>query len=130
MFWKLWDHRDYKPLFEGFLGQFTGRPALPPQREKRVWVALLRAVENLEAAEETWGMERSWQELHKENQLGDFLSHSLNCEAIMLDRERDLKRLSKCRPPSRYLDVLAGEDTVLDRDEIEHLIKSGVHELE
>lgn len=131
IFLELWEHEDYRELFEKFIERFTGSPALPPQGERRLWVALLRTVEPLGAAEETWKMERMWQEIHEAGRLGAFLEHSLHREGIMLEREHGLERLNKCHPPKAgYLDVLAGEDTVLQQDEIEHLKKSGVRDLE
>lgn len=130
IFLELWEHEDYRELFEKFIERFTGWRNLPPQQERRLWVALLRTVEPLGAAIETWGMEQSWQEIHKADRLSAFLRHSLNREVIMLERDPYYARLNKCSPPSSYLDALAGEDTVLDRDEIEYLKKSGVRDLE
>ncbi len=55
----------------------------------------------------TWGVERSWQEMHEAGHLGKFLRAALERERIMLDRERDVTRLNKCELPLDYVESLA-----------------------
>ncbi len=130
VFLELWKHPDYKLLFEKFLH----RTGLPPPQDRRLWIALLRVIEPLGVAEEVWGMERSWQDLHEAGKLKIFLKRGLKIERARLHRPRDFEQLSKCSnpnyPPQEYIDALTGEDMVLDRNEIEHLEKSGVRDLE
>lgn len=112
IFSDLWEYEDYRELFEKFNIRFTGRPELPPQRQQIVRIALLYAIEPLGRAEETWGMNRTWQEIHEKGQLRAFLWHSLHRERIMLEREHGLERLNLCQPPSEWLDRLAKDTAV------------------
>ena len=88
----LWDHPDYKPLFVKFLDH---RTELPPPQDKRLWIALLRAVEPFGLAEALWGMERSWQHWHKEGDLDQSLERGLKIEKARLRQPRGFKHLSK-----------------------------------
>ncbi len=85
-------------------------PGRQGPQENRVWVALYRAVEPLGDTHLTWGVERTWQEMHEADDLRNFLKAALRREQIMLKRERDLERINKCSPPDEYLEWLAGPE--------------------
>ncbi|MCH8084202.1 MAG: hypothetical protein IH885_08190 [Myxococcales bacterium] len=97
----------------GGIGDDQASVALPGReglRNQRVWIALFGAVEPLGGAQLTWGVERTWREMHEAGDLGSFLRAALKREEIMLDRERDYARLNQCRPPDEYLEWLAGPE--------------------
>jgi hypothetical protein len=110
VFSELYGRPEYQRLFKGFLQRVARRPDLPPPHETRLWVALYRAVEPLGAASVTWGVERTWQEMDEAGELEGFLQAALKRERIMLNRERDLARLNRCKPPEEYMGWLAGLD--------------------
>lgn len=85
-------------------------PGRKDPRERRIWIALFRAVEPLGDKHLTWGFERGWREMHGAGDLGSFLRAALKRERIMLDRERDYARLNECSPPDEYLEWLAGPE--------------------
>ncbi len=115
VFFELYEDQRYKKNFERFLTSVTRHPELPPgvdhnglsTDDQRVWLALYRAIQPLVAGDATWGVEWNWREIHKADRLGAFLRHSLACEAIRLEWERDLERLNLCKPSSEWLDRLA-----------------------
>ena len=85
-------------------------PGRQAPQDQRVWIALYRAVEPLGDTQLTWGVERTWQEMHHTDDLRSFLQAALKRERIMLNRDRDLVRLNRCRPPEEYLEWLAEEE--------------------
>ena len=85
-------------------------PGRQAPQDQRVWIALYRAVEPLGDTQLTWGVERTWQEMHHTDDLRSFLQAALKRERIMLNRDRDLVRLNRCRPPEEYLEWLAGPE--------------------
>jgi hypothetical protein len=110
---ELWDHPDYRPLFEAFLEHVTHRPWLPRLQDKRHWVALYRAVEPFGDARSTWGVERTWEEMHRARDLQGatdlrrYLKHALLRERLILDRKPDLERCRKLETPDEFLAELA-----------------------
>ena len=139
VFTELYGHQEYRALFEDFLKEVTKGtkpsrrrryserehydlgpigpvqatvtlPGRQAPQDQRVWIALYRAVEPLGDTQLTWGVERTWQEMHHTDDLRSFLQAALKRERIMLNRDRDLVRLNRCRPPEEYLEWLAEED--------------------
>lgn len=94
----------------GFMKQVTRSAELPGPDEKRIWIALYRAIEPLADAQVTWGFERSWEEMHKTGDLARFLNAGLARERVMLNRENDYDRLHKCQAPDEYWNGLAPPD--------------------
>jgi len=82
--------------------------------EKRLELALYRTVEPLADAEPTWGVERSWRELHEEGRLLDYIIAALERERHLLrGREREQIRFRQARAPmtyEEYLDLDAARD--------------------
>jgi plasmid maintenance system antidote protein VapI len=107
VFEEVFGHPGYHGLFTRFLGRVTRSPERPQPNETRLWIALYRAVEPLAAAAETWGVERSWQEIDQGGQLKGFLRASLERERIILDREEVIDRIHGREPPDEYLAELA-----------------------
>jgi hypothetical protein len=81
-----------------------------PSRNKRIELAICRALEPLTNAAATYGIERSWLELEERRQLSAFLRASLRREEIMLEREADHERLAKIEPTPEFYGMLAGVD--------------------
>ena len=98
VFRALYRHPDYRPLFDDFLQKVTGRAEVPTSgsvEDRRVRFALLRVVEPLAEAERTWGVERSWRELHKARRLRAFVQYGLMRERQLLAlRGRYLHRIN------------------------------------
>jgi len=105
---ELWGRTSYKRVIERHLLKATRRKELPPPEQKRHWLALYRALEPLTKGSATWGVERSWSELHASGQLRGYLRGALSSELIMLDREGDFERMTKRPVPDRFLAELAG----------------------
>jgi transcriptional regulator with XRE-family HTH domain len=83
----------YRRLIDRFLSDARERPTgEAPGDDRRVRLALYRALEPLAAADATGGIERGWQELHRRGQLADFLSASFRRELLLLEREPDVVR--------------------------------------
>lgn len=96
----LWKHADYRPQIEKFLRDTTGVKDKPKWTwtNLRLLLALYRAIEPLAAAKATWGVERSWQELHETNKLRSFLRASLKREILLWRRGGYLARINEVRP--------------------------------
>ncbi len=107
---ELFAHPEYHEQIEKWLQQVTLREHLPREEDKRHWLALYRALEPLGNAKATYGVERSWQELHEAGHLRPFLRAALERERIMLERERDLERINARRLPDEALAWLAEPD--------------------
>ncbi len=106
----LYNHPQCQSVFRRFLLDQTRRRELPPPEDRRLWIALYRAVEPLVDAEATWGVERTMEEMDKAGDLYRFLHAGLERERIMLNREHDSQRLNKCTPTDEFLESLAGVD--------------------
>ena len=105
---ELFSHPTYQADLKGFLSKQYGSRELPlPKENPRILLVLYRALEPLADARLTWGVERSWQEMHEAGHLGTFLRAALERERIMLDRDRDITRLNKCELPLDYVESLA-----------------------
>ncbi len=75
----------------------------PESHEKRCTLALYRAVEPLVDAHDTWGVERSWRELHDVDLLLPYLRAALDREEILLrERESELTRIKGAHPPTAH----------------------------
>ena len=109
---ELWDQKAYKQRrrFEDFLAS-VGRPRdeLPPDEDLRCWLALYRAVDPLADATDTWGIERTWQELHETGELKAYLKASLSREALLMKHLRYLENVKRARPPMSYQEAM-GQD--------------------
>ena len=110
---------DCREIIADHLEAATGVRSLPAERERRQWLALLRAIEPL--AVRSGGVERSAAELHRAGALETYLRNALTNERILLDREDADIRLQRRR--GRDLDWLeealaeAEEEVVSDEQE-------------
>lgn len=109
LFFRLFEDPTYHPYFKRFLKAVRHREDLPSEKDRRVWLALYRCLESLQDSEATWEVERSLDELEAAGHLESYLRHSLECERIMLARERDMDRFRGMRPPEEVLAWLAEE---------------------
>lgn len=75
--------KEWKPL----QSHLTKRGHFNP----RARLAFLRVVEPLSAADETWGVERSWREF-SDQEIMEFIKAGVARERILLDRETDIRR--------------------------------------
>lgn len=91
-FERLLDIPSARSVVHAFLEAVRNRPDLPAQNDRRLWLALLRAVEPLSAAATTLGVERSIDELARHGELVGFLRAALRREKVLLDRKGDLAR--------------------------------------
>lgn len=106
---QLLEHQEYRQLVRRF-HQKVARRSDQASRKKRLLLALYRTAEPLAAAGATYGVERSWQEMHAVGQLTLFLKAGLRREEILLDRELDHDRFANLTPPEEYFADLADPD--------------------
>lgn len=105
---ELWDDGTYQRQFRDFLDD-VGRPwkkELPPATDLRCWLAIYRAVEPLADTKDTWGIERSWQDMHEAGELKDYLELALESEALLLKPPADLERIKRAQPPQTHFEAL------------------------
>ncbi len=101
VFDELWKSPKYREVIAHHLKKATRHPELPRSDQKRLWLALYRAVEPLTASAVTWGVERSWSELQDDERRA-YLDHALSRERIMLAREGDRERMTLRPPPEEW----------------------------
>lgn len=83
--------------------------------KSRAGLAFLRVVEPLSAAEDTWGVERSWQEL-SDQEMREFIRAGVARERILLDRETDIRRAQdKALQMERNLEEIRSEGVTAKR---------------
>jgi len=99
---ELWGLPEYQELFRKFFKAITRKPNPPKTGDRRYWLAVYRALEPLGAAEATHGIELSWQELHVNGKLTQFLRAALRRERLMLERGADLERANRRQLPEDY----------------------------
>ena len=109
-FEELWAQPIYKRRFTDFLKTLARSEERPDPRDKRLWLALYRAVEPLSDAASSWGVERSWKEMDEDGDLKAFLKAALKREQVLLQREGDFDRMRMTKDPQldEYKGWLAG----------------------
>lgn len=95
-------HPDVREPLKRFLKRVRGSSTAPTSGDKRLRLAVYRAIEPLYGAEATWEVERSIHEMREAGELEEYLKAALKREEILLRRERDLVRFAQCVPPVDY----------------------------
>ena len=107
VFRELWADDTSRAILAAFLRDIERDEDLPQEEDRRAWLALYRMVEPLAAFEPTWAVERPWRELQEKGDLKSYLQAAAKREKIVLNRERDLDRVTKCQPPIGYWEAMA-----------------------
>jgi len=83
-------------IIDGRLNTFVARYETQRGHDSsRVWVAIAAAITPLLAAEDTAGIEMSWQELAAAGTLGKYLDAALRAQGLLLEREANLFKRSQ-----------------------------------
>lgn len=127
---RLWEHGDYRPIFEAFLASVErDHDTLPDPQDLRCWLALYRAVLPLSDWDETWEIERSWMDLREDGDLEAYLKASLMREDLLLKPRRDEERVRRADPPISIAEW-RGRFVDIEDDPGSRAVDLGVYELE
>ena len=111
---ELMEREELRELIGNFLDAVRKEDE-PESHVRRCTLALYRAVDPLVDAHDTWGVERSWRELHDVDLLLPYLRAALDREEILLrGRESELTRIRGAHPPTTHDEDVEEEEMESD----------------